>query len=86
MEPPSDCKCKIKEGNIMYHRTPLIWNKWHGEPSGYAENLDDWIPPHPPKIGYIGSLGCYCLQDVLVFKPLDHAWLEVLEAITLYCT
>jgi hypothetical protein len=42
-ELPSDCKCKIKEGNIMESRTPFIWNKWYSEPSGYAENLDNWI-------------------------------------------
>jgi hypothetical protein len=35
------------------------------------------------------KLGCYYLQYVLASKLLDHAWLEVLEAleaITLYCT
>ena len=40
------------------------------------------------KIRYIGSLhfGCYYLQYVPASKPSDHAWFEVLEAITLYCT
>jgi hypothetical protein len=26
-----------------YSRTPLIRINWDGEPSGYAENPDDWI-------------------------------------------
>jgi len=43
MELPSDCKCEIRRGNIMDSRTPFIWNKWYGEPSRYAANLDNWI-------------------------------------------
>jgi hypothetical protein len=40
------------------------------------------------KIGYIGSVkfGCYYLQYVPARKTPDHAWFEVLETITLYCT
>ena len=40
------------------------------------------------KTGYIGSVkfSCYYLKYLPAFKPFDHAWLEVLEAITLYCT
>jgi hypothetical protein len=38
------------------------------------------------KIGYIGSSmsGCYYLQYVPTSKPFGHAWVEVLEALTLY--
>ena len=37
---------------------------------------------------HIGSLnfGCYYLQYALASKPFNHAWSEVLETITLYCT
>ena len=27
----------------MYSRTPLLRVNFDGEPSGYAENLDNWI-------------------------------------------
>ena len=37
-----------------YSRIPLIRFNWDGEPSGYAENPDNWIFLF--KIGYIGSL------------------------------
>ena len=39
-------------------------------------------------MGYIASLNfrCYYLQYVPVSKPFDHAWFEVLEAVTLCCT
>jgi hypothetical protein len=39
-------------------------------------------------VNCIGSLkfGCYCLRYVPASKPSDHAWFEVLEAITLYNT
>jgi len=29
--------------NFMYSRSPHIWINWDGEPSGYAENPDNWI-------------------------------------------
>jgi len=40
------------------------------------------------KIGYIGSLkfGCSYLQYVPAAKYFDHAYSEVVEAMTLYCT
>jgi len=45
------------------------------------------------KIGYINSLksafaiyNIHYLQYVPTSKPFDLAWLEVLEATTLYCT
>ena len=38
---------------FSYSRTPLIRISWDDEPSGYAENLDNWIFF---KIGYTGSL------------------------------
>jgi hypothetical protein len=28
---------------VTYSRTPLFWINWDGEPSGYAENPDNWI-------------------------------------------
>ena len=28
---------------VMYRRTPLIRINWDDEPSGYAENPDNWI-------------------------------------------
>ena len=28
---------------IRYGRTPIIRINWDGEPSGYAENPDNWI-------------------------------------------
>jgi hypothetical protein len=61
-------------------RTPLIRINWDFEPTGYAENSDFSL-----KIGYIGSLnfGCCYSQHVPASKPFDHAWFEVLEAITL---
>jgi len=39
------------------------------------------------KTGYNGSFnfGCYYLRYVPAYKSFDHAWFEVLEAITLYC-
>jgi len=51
--------------------------------------------PHMQKIRKIGSffenccIGSFkfgCLQYVPASKTSDHAWFEVLEAITLYCT
>jgi hypothetical protein len=30
---------------MYYSRTLLIWINWDGEPSGYAEDLDNWIFP-----------------------------------------
>jgi len=49
---------------IKYSRTPLIRINWDGEPSGYAENPDNWI--FLLKIGYFGSIkfGCFYLQYV----------------------
>ena len=40
------------------------------------------------KIGYVGSFkfGYYYLEHLPACKPFDHAWFEVLEAITLYCS
>jgi hypothetical protein len=40
------------------------------------------------KVVLMGGLKfcCYYLQYVPVSKHFDHAWLEVLEAITRYCT
>ena len=39
-------------------------------------------------MGYIASLnfGCYYSQYVPASEPFDHAWFEVLEVITLYCS
>jgi len=37
-------------------------------------------------IGYIGSLKFNYWQYVPASKPFDHAWFEIVEAITLYCT
>jgi hypothetical protein len=28
---------------LLYSRTPLIRINWDGDPSGYAENPDNWI-------------------------------------------
>jgi len=57
---------------------------WDGEPSGYAENSDNWI--FSLKIDCIGNskFGCYYVQYVPASKPLENALFEVLEAITLY--
>ena len=33
----------VATGLRNYSRTRYIWIKWNGEPSGYAENLDNWI-------------------------------------------
>ena len=43
----------------QYDRTPIIRINWNGEPSGYADNPDNWI--FFLTVGYIGSLkfGCY---------------------------
>jgi len=30
-------------GEEKYTRTPIIRNNWDDEPSGYAENPDNWI-------------------------------------------
>ena len=51
---------------LKYRRTPLIRIHWDGEPSGYAENPDNWI--FLLKIGYIGSLkfGSYSVPGVLI--------------------
>ena len=50
----------------------LIWIKWDGKPSRYAENQDNWI--FLLKIGYIGGLqfSCYYLRNVPAFKPFNH--------------
>ena len=67
-------------------KTPLIRINWNSGTSGYAENPDNLI--FFLKIGYIDSLkfGCYYLQYAPLPKHFDHAWFEVLQAITLYCT
>jgi len=59
--------------NRLYGRTPLIRINWDGEPSGYAENPDNWI--FSLKMGDIGSLkfGCYYLRYVPASKPFYHA-------------
>jgi len=31
-----------RDKNIQYSTTPCIQIKWDGEPSGYAENPDNW--------------------------------------------
>jgi len=68
-----------------YNRAPIIRINWDCEPSGYAENPENLIFF---KTDYNGSLnfGCYYLQYVPASEPFDHAWLEVLESITLYRT
>jgi len=70
---------------LWYIRTPLIRINWDGEPSGYAEYPDNYIFF---KIGYIGSFQFdrYCSQYVPEYKPFEHAWFEITEAKTLYCT
>jgi len=67
-------------------RTPLMRINCEGEPSGYAENPDNWI--FLLQIGYMVSLqlDCYYVQYVSASKTFDHAWFEVPEAITLCCT
>jgi hypothetical protein len=30
------------KAHMKYGRTPLIWSNWDGQPSGYAENPDNW--------------------------------------------
>jgi len=32
-----------QDTDCKYSTTPLIWTKWDGETSGYAENPDNWI-------------------------------------------
>ena len=51
----------------------LIRFNQNGEPSGYAENPDNWI--FYLKVSYIGGLkfGGYYLQYVPANKPFDHA-------------
>ena len=55
-----------------YSRTPHIRIHLDGEPSGYAENPNNWIFF---KIGYIDSLqfGCCYLQYVPASEPFEHA-------------
>ena len=62
-------------------KTPLIQINSDDEPSGYAQNPDDWI--FFWEIGYFSSLkfGCYYLQYIPASKTF-----EVLETIKLYCT
>jgi len=57
----------------MYSTSTLIWISWVGEPSGYAEYLDNRF--FSLKIGYTGSLkfGCYSLQYVPAPEPFDYA-------------
>ena len=33
----------LHEIYVTYSRTPVTRINWDGEPSGYAENLDNWI-------------------------------------------
>jgi hypothetical protein len=65
-----------------YSRTALIRINWDDEPFGCAESPDNWIFF---LICDVGSLrfGCYYLQYILASEPFDHAWFEVLEAITM---
>ena len=62
----------------------LIRINWDDEPSGYAENPDNFSA----KIGCIGCLKFWLnyLQYIPAPEPFKHAWFEVLESITLYCT
>jgi hypothetical protein len=59
---------------------------WYGEPPEYTENPDDWIFLWKQATVAVGSSGNNYLQYVPASKPFDHAWFEVLEAVTLYCT
>jgi hypothetical protein len=57
---PSDVTLRVSAGypevsvsfiGSVYSRTPLIRINWDGEPSGYAENTDNWI--FLLQVGYI---------------------------------
>jgi hypothetical protein len=67
------CKAEPEHLNSKYSRTPLIRINWDGEPSGHANNPDNWI--FYLKIGFTLSLhfGCYCLLYVPASKTFDLA-------------
>jgi len=83
-----NCMFLVSWDCFKYSRTPFIRINWDGEEFGNADYPDNWIFLCR---GYTVSLnfGCYCfryLQYVPASKAFNHAWFEVLESITLYCT
>jgi len=70
-----------------YSRTPIIQINCNGEQSEYDNIIIriigfffEYMPHWQSEVAF------YYLQYVPASKPFDHAWFEVLEAITLYWT
>jgi hypothetical protein len=84
LHPSSGPQTTVSTACAMSHRycyLPLSWKSWMHGPINVK--LDFSL-----KNGYTGSLklDCYYLLYVSASKHFDHAWFEVLEAITVYCT
>jgi hypothetical protein len=68
-----------------YSRTPLIRINWEVKPSEYAECPESWVFLWKwATVAVWNSAGT--INSCTASRPFDHAWFEVLEAISLYCT
>jgi len=81
----SECLDEINRNIVNYSRTPLIGIDRDGEPSGYAENPDNWI--FLWKWATLAVLdSAVTIYSISASKYFYHARFEVLETITLHCT